>query len=1050
MEPMRSSSPLARLAQSERENRRLRDESHSSARALGNSTISRGVLVVEEDGSIVSDSTTVGTRIVEGRVEVRQSPEDEWIPILDPSNLPDPTDGLPPTTAPVPVALPFAVGAVQVSWPDISNPDPVLGYEVAAKSTTPVPTDGSATLPGLRGSGTTLSELSGVDVPTDGSPVYVTVRAVDSDGPGPWSVEVSAAARVVDFEQVSQAIKDSIIAADDKAVAAQGDATTAIADALAAANAAATADGKAVTAQSAASTADGKAVAAQTDADQAIADALAAAAAAQTAQNVADDAIRTWYQATAPTGLNDTTDLGDLWFDTDDDQAYRWGGSGPGWILIQDNAIAVALANAATAQDAADAAQAKADAAATPANVEAARIAAEAAAALDATTKADAAINAAATDATTKANAAREAAETAAALDATAKAEAAESAAAATAALDAQAKADAAADAAEQAAKDYADTVSAGEGSDALAAAKLYAEQKANDARIAAESAAALDATAKAEAAESDAAATAAADATTKADNAKSQAITAAATDATTKANNAEAAAEAAAAITAQAKADLAKSQAIDSAASTAQTKADVAKDEAIADAAIAAQTKADDARDAAISDAVAKVAAAKSQAIAAAKVESDKKGKVIIQSAAPDAADRLVQNLWIDTTGGANTPKRWTSGTTWVAVTDKVAVDAAAAAVVAKDAADAAQADATTAIDSANGKNTRRSGPAIADGSTPTTPVGAVAGDTYWGRLAGVVKQQWVYDGTTWSMETVDVTVIANLDSDFITARLLEVDTILARIIAAGEITTGELAAGAVTAAKIQGQAIDGMTITGATVRTASAGLRTQLDLIGLRTFEAGGAESARLSADSGGMRLSGTLDMRDATGTGLLIEPDVDFGSAIRFFENNLQVGSLTSAGGGVSMDTTDSSVALSGFLGSGIAQATSDFTVKSGDTVNIIAPHLNFAASEVEGVLAGTPTVSGLELPKSFQAGSKTISFTTRASYTTYVAFPQPFDDVPAVLTNIASGSGSTGGWGSRSFGTGTDGFTLWVFGDADAWSGVEVTWIAVKQS
>ncbi|MBA1217281.1 TipJ family phage tail tip protein [Pseudomonas fulva] len=55
-------------------------------------------------------------------------------------------------------------------------------------------------------------------------------------------------------------------------------------------------------------------------------------------------------------------------------------------------------------------------------------------------------------------------------------------------------------------------------------------------------------------------------------------------------------------------------------------------------------------------------------------------KGKVIVQSPAPATADRLAQNLWIDTTGNANTPKRWT-GTTWAAVTDKVATDAAAAA---------------------------------------------------------------------------------------------------------------------------------------------------------------------------------------------------------------------------------------------------------------------------------------------------------------------------------------------------------------------------------
>jgi hypothetical protein len=67
-------------------------------------------------------------------------------------------------------------------------------------------------------------------------------------------------------------------------------------------------------------------------------------------------------------------------------------------------------------------------------------------------------------------------------------------------------------------------------------------------------------------------------------------------------------------------------------------------------------------------------------------------KGKVLVQSAAPAVADRLAQNLWIDTTGSANTPKRW-NGSTWVAVTDKVATDAAAAAA-------AAQATANTKAD--------------------------------------------------------------------------------------------------------------------------------------------------------------------------------------------------------------------------------------------------------------------------------------------------------------------------------------------------------------
>lgn len=62
------------------------------------------------------------------------------------------------------------------------------------------------------------------------------------------------------------------------------------------------------------------------------------------------------------------------------------------------------------------------------------------------------------------------------------------------------------------------------------------------------------------------------------------------------------------------------------------------------------------------------------------AAVLAGSKGKVLVQSAAPAAADQLAQNLWIDTTSNANTPKRWT-GSAWVAVTDKAATDAAAAA---------------------------------------------------------------------------------------------------------------------------------------------------------------------------------------------------------------------------------------------------------------------------------------------------------------------------------------------------------------------------------
>lgn len=67
-------------------------------------------------------------------------------------------------------------------------------------------------------------------------------------------------------------------------------------------------------------------------------------------------------------------------------------------------------------------------------------------------------------------------------------------------------------------------------------------------------------------------------------------------------------------------------------------------------------------------------------QAAQAASDKAGAKGEVIYGTSAPAADKRLPQNLWIDTTNGNNTPKRW-GGSAWVAVTDKVATDAAKAA---------------------------------------------------------------------------------------------------------------------------------------------------------------------------------------------------------------------------------------------------------------------------------------------------------------------------------------------------------------------------------
>lgn len=93
-------------------------------------------------------------------------------------------------------------------------------------------------------------------------------------------------------------------------------------------------------------------------------------------------------------------------------------------------------------------------------------------------------------------------------------------------------------------------------------------------------------------------------------------------------------------------------------------------------------------------------------------------KGKVFFQNAAPAVADRLVQNLWIDTTGNNNTPKRWLTNA-WVAVNDKIATDALKAANAA-NVAIATKADAS-ALSSLDSKVTSINGTVTSQGASIT-----------------------------------------------------------------------------------------------------------------------------------------------------------------------------------------------------------------------------------------------------------------------------------------------------------------------------------------
>lgn len=144
--------------------------------------------------------------------------------------------------------------------------------------------------------------------------------------------------------------------------------------------------------------------------------------------------------------------------------------------------------------------------------------------------------------------------------------------------------------------------------------------------------------------------------------------------NAETLANTANASANAAKSDAASAKTDAANAKTTASNASSVATQA-----KATADSAAQSATDA------------AKAAQKANTAAAAAAGVANGKADVLIQSTAPATSMRKASTLWIDTTNGANTPKRW-NGSAWVAVTDKAATDAANAAVKANTAAKTAQ----------------------------------------------------------------------------------------------------------------------------------------------------------------------------------------------------------------------------------------------------------------------------------------------------------------------------------------------------------------------
>ena len=211
-------------------------------------------------------------------------------------------------------------------------------------------------------------------------------------------------------------------------------------------------------------------------------------------------------------------------------------------------------------------------------------------------------------------------------------------------------------------------------------------------------------------------------------------------------------------------------------AANLALTVAEAAETEALAARSEAASAQASaDAAQTAASSAQSTADTAKTDAAAAAGIAGGK-ADVLIRSTTPGAAYRKTTTLWIDTTGGKNTPKRWVSGSTWAAVTDKTAVDAANAAAAAQttannavSAAAAAQSTANQAVaDAALAQSTADTASAkatTADGRYTVATANPVAADAVgkpidavWEvRAGGKIERKYVLTGaSTWTQVRV------------------------------------------------------------------------------------------------------------------------------------------------------------------------------------------------------------------------------------------------------------------------------------------------------
>lgn len=157
---------------------------YADALADGTREPNTGVGVVVDDVAGRPQVVLVqGAKSTVASTSLTGPPPDDW---------PIGTDGVAPTVAPT-VTSSSVPGFGQLRWPAITdNPDPLLGYKVYVSATPAFTADDGTNLMQLIGGTLALVRtLPGGAVMVPGTTYYAQVKAVDGDGNGPASNEVS-------------------------------------------------------------------------------------------------------------------------------------------------------------------------------------------------------------------------------------------------------------------------------------------------------------------------------------------------------------------------------------------------------------------------------------------------------------------------------------------------------------------------------------------------------------------------------------------------------------------------------------------------------------------------------------------------------------------------------------------------------------------------------------------------------------------------------------------------------------------------------------------